>query len=207
MFGAVCSGRPMQLAQQVEPTKFVFSIENATNLSHVAVFFLPQAELVDANFMALVYFQLPGSPEFKLLGGLNVNKPSSIFKLHNPAGVQSSTSHALDDDDIMNDVEIPAGEDAILNIGISIEPLQQAEVLLSQEKSKQKTITLPQQQVAPKAPQDIAALANQIVKHAYNYLGGFIDASGKVPMKVFDNWWDKFRMKLANNPNFLNELD
>ncbi|KAJ8144940.1 hypothetical protein OXX79_008198 [Metschnikowia pulcherrima] len=207
MFGAVCSGRPMQLAQQVEPTKFVFSIENATNLSHVAVFLLPQAEIVDANFMALVYFQLPGSPEFKLLGGLNVNKPSSIFKLHNPAGVQSSTSHALDDDDIMNDVEIPAGEEAILNIGISIEPLQQAEVLLSQEKSKQKTITLPQQQAAPKAPQDIAALANQIVKHAYNYLGGFIDASGKVPMKVFDNWWDKFRMKLANNPNFLNELD
>ncbi|KAF7999282.1 hypothetical protein HF325_005958 [Metschnikowia pulcherrima] len=142
MFGAVCSGRPMQLAQQVEPTKFVFSIENATNLSHVA------AEIVDANFMALVYFQLPGLPEFKLLGGLNVNKPSSIFKLHNPAGVQSSTSHALDDDDIMNDVEIPAGEEAILNIGISIEPLQQAEVLLLQEKSKQKTITLPQQQAA-----------------------------------------------------------
>lgn len=210
MFGAVCSGRPIELAQQVEPTKFVFSITNATNISHIAVFLLPQTEFTDPNFTALVYFQLPGLPEFRLLGGLNPNKPSSIFRLNNAGAGLKSSAHALDEDDIMNDAEVAVdGAEAILNIGISIEPTPQAELLLLQEKNKQKSITLPNLQppTAPKAPLDIAALANQIVKHAYNYLGGFIDASGKVPMKVFDTWWDKFRMKLANNPNFLNELD
>ncbi|GEQ69903.1 hypothetical protein JCM33374_g3579 [Metschnikowia sp. JCM 33374] len=209
MFGAVCSSRPMQLAQQVEPTKFVFTIPNAVNISHIAIFLLPQTEFVDPNYMALVYFQLPSSAEFKLLGGINPNKPSTIFRLNTAAG-QKTTSHALDEDEMMNDdPEVAVGDAATLNIGISIEPIQEAEMLLQQEKNKQKTITFPQQPApaAPKAPSDIAALANQIVKHAYNYLGGFIDASGKVPMKVFDTWWDKFRMKLANNPNFLNELD
>ncbi|OBA21987.1 DUF775-domain-containing protein [Metschnikowia bicuspidata var. bicuspidata NRRL YB-4993] len=210
MFGAVCSGRPMQLAQQVEPTKYVFSIPNAGNISHVAVFMLPQTEFVDLSFTALVYFQLPALPEFKLLGGLNPNKPSSIFRLKNAGAGLRSSSHTLDEDDMMNDAETTvAGEETVLNIGISIEPTVEAEVLLQQERTRQKTITLPPSQApaAPKAPLDIAVLANQIVKHAYNYLGGFIDATGKVPMKVFDNWWDKFRMKLSNNPNFLSELD
>lgn len=211
MFGAVCSGRPMIIAQQVEPTKFVFTIPNAANISHVAIFYLPQNEYVDPNYTGLVYFQLPSLPEFKLLGGVSPNKPSSIFRLNTGLSQkdQKSLSHALDEDDVMNDAEVSENGDVVLNIGISMEPTPQAEMLLLQEKSKQKMITYDQNPVkpAPKAALDIAVLANQIVKHAYNYLGGFIDASGKVPMKVFDNWWDKFRMKLANNPNFLNELD
>lgn len=197
----------MELARQVEPTKWVFSIENASNVNHIAVFILPQTQFTDVNYTALVYFQLPNSADFKLLGGLNPARPLAIFRLNNTA-VKSTESHFADDDDAMNDDSGPPA-DYVLNIGIAIEPTPQAEALIAQEKSKQKTI-LPVPASAPPAPLqplEIAGLANKIVKHAYNYLGSFIDSSGKVPMKAFDNWWDKFRTKLANNPNFLNELD
>lgn len=206
MFGAVCSGRPMEMARQVEPTKWVFSIDNASNINHIAVFLLPQTQFTDVNYTALVYFQMPNSSEFKLLGGLNPAKPSAIFRL-SINSKSSQQSHLADDDDAMNDDATPAG-DSVLNIGISIEPTAQAEALIAQERSAPKAILPPPKtQSAPQQPLEIASLANKIVKHAYNYLGSFIDASGKVPMKAFDNWWDKFKMKLANNPNFLNELD
>ncbi|EEQ36944.1 hypothetical protein EJF18_11095 [Clavispora lusitaniae] len=207
MFGAVCSGRPIQLAQQVEPMKWVFTMNNASNINHIAIFLLPQSEFTDPNYTALVYFQLPNSTEFKLLGGLNPNKPSAIFKLNNTATKASQSYFA--DDDAMNDDLGASVDNVVLNIGIAIEPTPQAEVLLLQEKQKASKSILPavQPPPAPQAPSDIASLANKIVKHAYNFLGSFVDGTGKVPMKAFDNWWDKFKVKLANNPNFLNELD
>lgn len=200
MFGAVCSGRPMQLAQQVEPTKYVINVNNASNINHIAIFLLPQTEFTDPNFTALVYFQLPNSAEFKLLGGLNPVKPSAIFKLNNSSAKLNSY---LADDDVMGDAEAP-NDNVTLNIGISIEPTPQAEALLLQE--KQNTSVKPQIS-SPTQALDIASMANKIVRHAYNFLGGFVDGSGKVPMKAFDSWWDKFKVKLANNPNFLNEID
>lgn len=203
MFGAVCSGRPIQLAQQVEPTKYVLTVENAAAINHVAVFLLPQTEFTDPNFTALVYFQLPKSSDFKLLGGLNPVKPSAIFKLNNTSGLL--TSYLADDDAMNDDVAVTA--DATINIGISIEPTPQAEQLLLAEKEKSALALVPSKKAAPKAPLDIANLANRIVKHAYNYLSGFVDPAGKVPMKAFDAWWDKFKTRLQTNPNFLEELD
>lgn len=207
MFGAVCSGRPVQLALQVEPTKYVLTIENAATINHVAVFLLPQTEFTDPNFTALVYFQLPNSADFRLLGGLNPVKPSAIFKLNNTTGL--STSY-LADDDAMNDADAAVSANSTINIGISIEPTPQAEQLLLAEKQKNSSALVSRSntpKVAPKAPLDIANLANRIVKHAYNYLSGFVDPAGKVPMKAFDAWWDKFKTRLQTNPNFLEELD
>ncbi|CUM66472.1 uncharacterized protein PRCAT00004136001 [Priceomyces carsonii] len=212
MFGAVCSGRPMQIAEQVDTTKYVISIPNAGNISHIAIFLLPNSGFVDPNYTALVFFQLPSSQEFKLLGGLNPLKPSAIFKLKNNA---TSTMHLGQVDDIDMNVDEGSGgavgADVTINIGISIETTVVAEQQLAEEKQKkggQSLALVPgmKPSVQPKAPNDIAALANKIVGHAYNYLGSFIDASGKVPMKAFDNWWEKFKAKLANNPNFLDEL-
>ena len=203
MFGAVCSGRCIQLAQQVEPTKFVIAIPNASKVNHLAVFLLPQTEFTDVNFTALVYFQLPNLSEFRLLGGLNPEKPSAIFRLTNSG---PALSYGMDEDDVMNDAD--ASENQILNIGISIEPTAQAQVLLEQEKQKQRAL-LPATggTVVPRGLQEISALANKIVAHAYNYLSGFVDSTGLVPMKQFDSWWLKFKTKVGNNPNFLNELD
>lgn len=209
MFGAICSGRPIQLANQVETTKYVITVPNSSNVSHIAIFLLPQTEFVDPNFTALVYFQLPNSNEFKLLGGLNPLKPSAIYKLNNNNVKSNSTQ--LDDID-MNE-STPETGDGTINIGISIEPTPQAELLLDQEKQKQQqaaTSLVPSTStstVAPNNPQEIAVLANKIVTHAYNFLGSFVDANSKVPMKAFDSWWEKFKSKLSNNPGFLDELN
>lgn len=204
MFGAVCSGRPIQLANQVETTKYVIAIPNSSNVNYVTVFLLPQTEFTDSNFTALVYFQLPNSTKFKLLGGLNPLKPSAIYKINNNDNSKQNATQ-LDDID-MND---SANAASTINIGISIEPTPQAEALLAEAKSNVSALTpVPLKPTSgnTKNPQDTAFLANQIVTHAYNYLSGFVDATGKVPMKAFDTWWEKFKNRLVSNPNFLDEL-
>lgn len=207
MFGAVCSGRPIQLASQVAENKYVISVPNASNISHIAIFLLPQTEFNDPNYTALVFFQLPNSTEFKLLGGLNPAKPSGIFKLNN-----LKPNVGPGDTDMMDDEAIDSNDSFTINIGLSIEPTAEAEVQLNQEKMKQQGNSSSLVPVTPKpymsnSPSSLAEMANKIVGHSYNYLTSFIDEQGKVPIKAFDNWWDKFKSKLANNPNFLNELD
>ncbi|KAK6203066.1 uncharacterized protein RJT21DRAFT_24430 [Scheffersomyces amazonensis] len=212
MFGVVCSGRPIELANQVEATKYVVTIPNASNISFVTVFLLPNSNFTDTNYTALVYFQLPNSQEFKLLGGLNPLKPSAIYKVNNSL---KKSGNGEDTDMSIDDNSINVNDSAIINIGISIEPTQQAELLLRQEAEKNKNgsnntdsnaLVSTRQTNKALAPSDTAVLANKIVGHAYNFLASFIDNSGKVPIKAFDNWWDKFKAKLANNPNFLDDL-
>lgn len=208
MFGAVCSGRPIQLANQVAENKYVISVPSASNISHIAIFLLPQTEFNDPNYTALVFFQLPNSAEFKLLGGLNPAKPSGIFKLNN----MKRNATGLGDSDMMDDEAIDSNDNFTINIGLSIEPTVEAELQLNQEKVKQlgNSSSLVPATLKPylsNNPSSLAEMANKIVGHSYNYLTSFIDDQGKVPIKAFDNWWDKFKSKLANNPNFLDELD
>lgn len=213
IFGAICLGRPMILAEQVDQTKFVINIPNASNISYITIFILPNSPFVDNNFTALIYFQLPqdagtSAPEFKLLGGINPNKPSAIYKISN---IHPTTRKP---DDGM-DLEMGGGEpidltDSVsINIGISIEPTPQAEQTILQSKqsnNSNSSALVPASRPQQNTPDSTASLANKIVGHAYNYLASFIDAQGKVPIKAFDNWWDKFKAKLQNNPNFLNEI-
>lgn len=193
MFGAVCSGRPIQLASQVEANKYVITIPNGMNVNFITIFLLPNQQF-DDNYTALVYIQLPNS-EFNLLGGLNTGKPSAIYKLNNKDNANSGVM-----DDI--DMNVDGSNNQVINIGISIELNAAAEIQLQSIAKNPATST----STALVKPNDTANLANKIVGHAYNYLGGFIDNSGKVPIKAFDTWWDKFKIKLQNNPNFLNEL-
>lgn len=207
----------MVLAEQIDQTKFVFNIANASNISYITIFILPNSPFVDNNYTALIYFQLPqsggSSPEYKLLGGINPNKPSAIYKLNNNTNKGSKTVDDIDMD--MNDGgPIDLSDKTTINIGISIEPTPQAEQLIHQSKISNSTSLVPANKTTGASsaatttslPNNTATMANKIVGHAYNYLASFIDASGKVPIKAFDNWWDKFKTKLQNNPNFLNEL-
>lgn len=203
MFGAVCSGRPIQLASQVSPTKYVLNIPNASNINFITIFLLPNSDFVDANYTALIYFQLPNS-EFKLLGGINPNKPSAIYKLNNVGGGPGGQ----DDDMNIDENTVNLNDATTINIGISIETTPDAEIQLAKEKERVSSTALVTTKGPPAAKNvnETASLANKIVGHAYNYLASFIDDTGKVPIKAFDNWWDKFKTKLANNPNFLEEL-
>lgn len=200
MFGVVCSGRQLQMASQVAENKFIITIPNASNISHLAIFLLPNSEF-NINYTALIFFQLPNSQDFKLLGGLNANKPSGIYKLNN--NVKSNNEDMIMEDDI------DTNDNYTINIGLSIEPTADAELQLNQEKLKQsgQSTALVRPAKQPVNVNDTATLANKIVGHAYNYLTSFIDGNGMVPIKAFDTWWEKFKGKLNNNPNFLNELD
>ncbi|EGW33865.1 uncharacterized protein SPAPADRAFT_59235 [Spathaspora passalidarum NRRL Y-27907] len=204
LFGAVCSGRPIQMAQQVENTKYVITIPNASNVSYITIFLLPNSSFTDTNYTALVYFQLPNSQEYKLLGGIGPNKPSAIYKLNNNATKVNNQSDEIDMD--MGEGPVDSADTTTINIGISIEPSELASQLIEQAKVSQTSALVVAPKPVPRAPNDTAQLANKIVGHAYNFLGSFVDTSGKVPIKAFDNWWDKFKMKLQNNPNFLEEL-
>lgn len=210
MFGSVCSGRPVQFATQVEANKWVIAIEAAQNVSHVALFFVPNAEF-DPNCTALVYFQTPGAPDFKLLGGLSTAKPSAIYKLNNTV----SNTYQVDDSAMTDDTP-EADPAAIINVGISIEPTPQAEAQLQMSRATS-TGSIPANGtpaqnsgalvVAGSTPTpSITELAKKIVGNAYNYLGSFVDGNGNVPMKAFDTWWTKFQGKLDRNPGFLSEL-
>lgn len=186
MFGAVCSGRPVVVATQVDTAKFQISVPQAAGLSHVAVFLLPD-QVVPPDYGCLVYFRLPhhGENDFQLLGGLDASKPLAIFRF-NSAGTSG-------EDELMD------ADAGALTIGISIEPASTCAVML-QLVARPRALPAGS---APAAPLDVAVLANKIVQNAYNYLGLFTDAAGKVPMAQFDLWWNKFRAKLQNNPKFL----
>lgn len=206
----------MAVAEQVEPMKFVFNVDNSTNISHVSLFILPDTPF-DPNYSALVYFQIPYSPtagEFKLLGKLSPAKPSAIFRIRNNKPLPLSQI----EDDVMVDEEeeVPkiANLEDTLVIGISIEPNIQAEQLLEEERRSrsQRTITADGNVSAPKLSageyaarhlEETATLANKIVSNAYNYLSGFVDDDNKVSLKVLDGWWKRFREKLQNDPKFL----
>lgn len=180
----------MQVAEQLDLTQWGIKIANALNINHISVFMLPNSEFVDPNYTALVYFQVKGG-EFRLLGGINPNKPSAIYRLRTGDG----------DDDMM-------GDD--VNIGFQIETTPNAEIQLAQlassvQATKLTAVTGPVRSATHATTNDIAELAKRVVGNAYNYLGSWIDPNGMVPMKAFDQWWDKFLVKLQNNPNFLDQ--
>ena len=207
MFGILCGGRPVDTnVTQVEPNKFVYQIKEASKINHMAIFLLPGAGL-PTGLAASVYAQLPGK-DFALLGALTETKQSAIFKFN----VQTeSASH--NEVDMMMDDEEAAGTDQVeITIGISLEPQAQVEAQLAAIKqaqlSKQKLLLPAQPAVAaPSDPNDIASLANKIVAHAYNYMSSFVNGQGQVPIKAFDDWWNKFKSKLALDPSFLSNVD
>lgn len=208
MFGIVCGGRPVDTnVQQIEPAKFVYIIQEAAKINHMAIFLLPGLAL-PAGLAASVYAQLPGK-EFSLLGVLTEEKQSAIFRFN----IQTETNHGTDVDMMMDEAEAAVDQFAI-TIGISLEPVEQAELQLAAAKQAQvaakQRLILPAKPVAaaaPDRPDDIASLANKIVTNAYNYMSSFVSPQGQVPIKAFDEWWNKFKAKLTANPSFLNNLD
>lgn len=193
----------------MEPLKFVITFENLpSHVSHLSIFMLPDITF-DPNYTALIYFQVlnsqePAPPDFKLLGGLNLNKQSAIFKVNN---VEKPTNYnsggMMVDEDMDLDTSASANTTSVL-IGISVEPNEQATALLMQLKKPVQAITNGEAAVKQAYSNDqIVELANKIISNAYNYLSGFVDSSNNVSMNRFNDWWSKFKTKLQNNPKLL----
>lgn len=143
-----------------------------------------------------------------LLTRISAEKPSAIFRVNNSASIQN----LVDVDEMIDDDRV---EQYDIKVGISIVPLATAQSELEALKAQQAQVQAQQTQslvsqpasTAPTNPSDIAVLAGRIVQHAYNFLSGFTTPDGKVPMKAFDDWWNKFKTRLASDPKFLDSLD
>ncbi|CEP63657.1 Opi10p LALA0_S08e07624g [Lachancea lanzarotensis] len=231
MFAAIASGNPLQLSTEVPNSNnlqhtIVLSSTKPKSYSHITTFILPNVTF-PAEFAGTVYFKLSPAEEFKFFGYLSAEKPSAIFKVRMPnLNVSAATEPGDGLGEIDMDDEIPgeastSGNISEIIIGISIEPIDQAILKAQELKSQQNppvsstslvvargnptAVTNPGE-LAKMYPLVTQQLAARIVKHAHNYLTGFLDPQGNVPIKCFDNWWNKFKSRLQMDAQFLNEV-
>ncbi|KAK6515640.1 hypothetical protein TWF506_007963 [Arthrobotrys conoides] len=229
MFGCICAGRQVQTnLQAVSQTEFLFVLPSAQTINHIVVFLLPDTQL-PPGYAATVYFQWPGKP-FQLLGGLSMEKQSAIFRLKGsfqtiPGGATvaagTSASDSMADE---TDFYPTGGENITAQLGISIEPIGQAQqklMMLPAHPSALSATANPQSSgtaliikdgtsdsniLAHKDSAATLTLARRIIKNAFNYLGSFSSGppgAEMVPMREFQSWWHKFERRLTIDAGFL----
>jgi len=207
MFGLIVSGRPVDAAPQaITEAQYAFRISPIPPFSHIVVFVLPGVQLPPGT-AATVYVQIPPSQEFKLLGGVGPGKESAIFKI---SGVKAGLTPVEVDVDSMIDDTGANGSAAAASgdivVGLSIEPAAQVESQLASLRSGQAT---PAQPSGALVRLDTASggrvttkmLAKRIIGNAFNFLASF--GSDTVPLKAFQDWWQKFEKKVELDPSFL----
>lgn len=141
-----------------------------------------------------------------LISRLTQDKPSAIFKINhsksNYIAPSSADLDAMDEDDVTS----PFYGGYKINVGISLEPLADVQNQLQQLREQHQQLVPARTSASSLPPDSIALLANKIVQNAYNFLAGFTGNDGKVPMRVFDDWWTKFKSRLSSDPRFLESL-
>jgi protein Hikeshi len=134
---------------------------------------------------------------------LSNEKPSAIFRLRGNFVSQTTSSQAA----FSNPAQPTAGASVTAVLGISIEPLPQ---IFEQVNALPSAMTRP----SP-GPSDGAALAENIVKHLFNYISGFVSGSGNslspdsmVPMNLIARWYESFLSKIrAGGVGFLDRQE
>lgn len=198
MFGCLVSGRLVQTnAQQVDANRFVFAIEKANQIQHIAVFLLGTVALPE-GFGASIFFGWPPYQDWKYLGYLTNTKPSAIFRLQTKG---SSGSGAID-----VDMGVERDDNVVAQIGISIEPLNVIETRASaivpggssSNSSSSSGVSF----------QDMQEFATKMCSNLFNYLRSFAtQATGDmIPGSALDKWYENFQRKIKNDPNFWKNL-
>jgi len=207
-FGVIVSGRPVVTeAQIISPTQVAYQIPSQPSFSHIVVFLLPGATLPDGT-AAAVYAQLPGTPDFKLLGAIANEKPSAIFKVKNG----NAAGGGLGDEDAMVDEGLANGAAAPLALGISVEPATQVAAALEQKKAQDAATSGlgagagTALVVRGQNTVDQKVLAQRIIKNCYDLLTSW-GTGDTVPLKAFQAWWTKFEGKIERDPGFLERTD
>lgn len=120
------------------------------------------------------------------------------------------SSGVYDLDDMMDVGDGVADPNYVINIGISLEPMSSVEQAMAAQKQQTalpSNVPIPSiaESNASSNPMVVGQVATKIYENAYNFMGGFITPDGRVPMKAFEEWWNKFRTKIQNNPRYLEE--
>ncbi|GME27208.1 uncharacterized protein LTHEOB_7952 [Neofusicoccum parvum] len=199
MFGVIISGRPVLTEPQaISPTHFAFQLPAAPAFNHIVVFLLPGTQL-PADAAAAVYVQIPPSQDFRFLGAVANEKQSAIFKV--------------------DGLDLLAGTGGAVTLGISLEPVAQVNAQMQarqQEKAAHQSggaagmelVKAGAAATAATNPAAVKLLAQRIISNAFNFLASFSGNAGPggvevVPLKAFQDWWQKFEKKVEMDPSFL----
>ena len=214
-FGLVLPSRPVLVNPAViSPSQYAFTLPSMPAFSHIVVFLLPGTPLPDGT-LAGVYVLLPGTPAFKFLGAIGMEKQSAIFRVSGGGSIASGGDTARGDDMMdadetsttINGIAI-AGD---ITVGISIEPAStialQLESLKATEPSSS-TALVPVRAPLQTNPVSTKILAQRIIKNAFNFLASFAGTTGTggqevIPLKSFQDWWSKFERRIENDPGWL----
>lgn len=236
MFAAISSGQPVTMSEVIPEsngTQHSIIIQPTSpqqqylKSSYIALFTLPDT-VIPYEYVAMVYFKIgENDPDFKLFGYLSLEKPSAIYKVNLGAKSNGDDLGELDMDiDEISDANgsHPQTENSnttkSILIGINIEPREQGLQKISDLKNNSFALTRVSDnrnaalsaevtsaaELSSKYPAQTQQLAAKIVQHAYNYLTGFLDPQGNVPMKRFDNWWEKFKDRMSKDPKFIDDI-
>ncbi|KAA8652455.1 hypothetical protein EYZ11_005071 [Aspergillus tanneri] len=220
MFSVIIPGRPcltdivpVDAQPNGQATKFAFTFPLDPSFTEIVVFFLP-GTVLPQDTAAAIYVQFPGS-EFRLIGGLVNEKPSSVFKVRPPQRTGPQDDNEMLDEGSSN----PAGGAAatgMVTLGISIEPVQNVAPQLAALEAETPGATPSTDLVRQTRRQKevtTKVLAQRIIGNAFNFLASFAssDPSNKgqdvVPLKAFRDWWTKFERRVDMDPTFLERED
>ncbi|KAE9371655.1 hypothetical protein N431DRAFT_426294 [Stipitochalara longipes BDJ] len=187
------------------PTSFIFTLPPTKPFSHICVFLLPGIAL-PPNTAAAVYIKLPSGPDFKFLGGVGPGKESAVFKI---------SGLGLREGGVQVDMDAPEGgfEGGEITLGISLESADSVTAQMAALHSGTANPSAPSNALVVAgrgggvAKVDTVALAQRIIKNAFNFLASFsgnLDGGVEVvPLKAFEEWWKKFEGRIRSDPGFL----
>lgn len=214
-FGLVLPSRPVLVNPAViSPSQYAFTLPSMPAFSHIVVFLLPGTPLPDGT-LAGIYVLLPGTPAFKFLGAIGMEKQSAIFRISGGGSIASS-GDTVRADDMMDADETSttinttaiAGD---ITVGISIEPASTIALQLESLKAtnpSSSTALVPVKGPLQTNPVSTKVLAQRIIKNAFNFLASFAGTTGAggqevIPLKSFQDWWSKFERRIENDPGWL----
>ncbi|PLB47197.1 DUF775-domain-containing protein [Aspergillus steynii IBT 23096] len=231
MFSVIVPGRPCLtdiVAVDAQPngqaTKFAFTFPLEPSFTELVVFFLP-GTVLPQDTAAAIYVQFPDAnppptgPEFRFIGALANEKPSSVFQVQPPPS-QPRRTEAQEEDEMLDDGAGGAGQSGVgpgttgtVTLGISIEPVQSVApqlAALEAETPGAAPSTHLVRQTRQQKEVTTKVLAQRIIGNAFNFLASFASSEkGQevVPMKAFRDWWAKFERKVDMDPTFLERED
>ena len=225
-FGLILPSRPVLTNPiVVSETQYAFTFSSLPTFSHLVVFLLPGTTLPEGTLVG-VYIQLPGPvPEFRLLGALGTEKQSAIFRVSGTSPASYGANSGLDAvEDEMTDIDASSSTNngpiaataEEITVGISIEPaatiLSQLESIEAAKSASSTALVSTGNQRQQRTQLSTKALAQRIIKNAFNFLASFAGtttAGGQevVPLKSFQDWWTKFERRIENDPGFLERED
>ena len=214
-FGLVLPSRPVLVNPAViSPSQYAFTLPSMPAFSHIVVFLLPGTPLPDGT-LAGVYILLPGTPAFRFLGAIGMEKQSSIFRISGGESIGSG-GDAVRADEMMDADETSTTINATaiagdITVGISIEPASTIALQLESLKATKPSLStalIPAKGPPQTNPVSTKVLAQRIIKNAFNFLASFAGTTGAggqevIPLKSFQDWWSKFERRIENDPGWL----